>query len=82
MTNANVERVEDIAVQDIKGRVLTLKYKGGEVKVVVPPDIPIVRRVLADRKALKPGAEISAQAVRGDDGSNMTTQITVRATGR
>ena len=82
MTNANVERVEDIAVQDIKGRILTLKYKGGEVKVLVPPDIPIVRRVLADRGALKPGAEISAQAVRGEGGSNTATQITVRAAAR
>lgn len=79
MTNANVERVEDIAVQDIKGRVLTLKYKGGETKVVVPPDIPIVRRVLADRRALKPGSEISAQTLRGDDGSNTVLQITIRA---
>ncbi len=82
MTNANVERVEDIAVKDIKGRVLTLKYKEGEVKVLVPPDIPIVRRVLADREALKPGAEISAQAVRGEGGSNTATQITVRAAAR
>jgi hypothetical protein len=82
MTNANVERVEDIAVKDIKGRVLTLKYKEGEVKVLVPPDIPVVRRVLADRGALKPGTEISAQAVRGDGGSNTATQITVRAAAR
>jgi len=82
MTNANVERVEDIAVKDIKGRVLTLKYKEGEVKVLVPPDIPVVRRVLADRGALKPGAEISAQAVRGEGGSNTATQITVRAAAR
>lgn len=82
MTNANVEHVEDIAVQDIKGRILTLKYKGGEVKVLVPPDIPIVRRVMADRGALKPGAEISAQTVRGDGGSNTATQITVRAAAR
>ena len=82
MTNANVERVEDITVKDIKGRVLTLKYKEGEVKVLVPPDIPVVRRVLADRGALKPGAEISAQAVRGEGGSNTATQITVRAAAR
>ena len=82
MTNANVERVEDIAVKDIKGRVLTLKYKEGEVKVLVPPDIPVVRRVLADRGALKPGTEISAQAVRGEGGSNTATQITVRAAAR
>ena len=82
MTNANVERVEDIAVQDVQGRVLTLKYKGGEVKVLVPSDIPIVRRVLADRRALKPGAEVSIQAVRGDDGSNIAGQITIRAAAR
>jgi hypothetical protein len=82
MTNANVERVEDIAVKDIKGRVLTLKYKEGEVKVLVPPDIPVVRRVLADRGALKPGAEISAPAVRGEGGSNTATRITVRAAAR
>lgn len=82
MTNANVERVEDIAVQDVQGRVLTLKYKGGEVKVLVPSDIPIVRRVLADRRALKPGAEVSIQAVRSDDGSNIAGQITLRAAAR
>lgn len=82
MTNANVERVEDIAVQGIQGRVLTLKYKGGEVKVLVPPNIPIVRRVLADRSALKAGAEVSIQAVRGDDGANIAGQITLRAAAR
>lgn len=79
MTNANVERVEDLAVQNITGRVMTLKYKGGEVKVLVPPDIPVVKRVLADRGALKPGAEVSAQAIRGADGMLTASQITVRA---
>jgi hypothetical protein len=82
MTNANVERVEDLPLQDIKGRVMTLKYKGGEVKVLVPPDIPVVKRVLTDRGALKPGAEVSAQAIRGADGSLTASQITVRAAGR
>ena len=82
MTNANVERVEDLAVQDIKGRVMILKYKGGEVRVVVPPDIPVVQRILADRGALKSGADVSAQAIRGADGSLTASQITVRAEGR
>jgi hypothetical protein len=82
MTNANVERVEDVAVQDVKGRLLTLKYKGGEVKVLVPPDIPLVKRVPGDRGLLKPGAELSIQATRGSDGSLSATQITVRAPGR
>jgi Domain of unknown function (DUF5666) len=79
MTNANVEHVEDVAVQNVKGRLMTLKFKGGEVKVVVPPDIPIVKRQPGDRSLLKPGAEISAQATRQSDGSLNASQITVRA---
>lgn len=82
MTNANVERVEDVAVQNVKGRLMTLKYKGGEVKVLVPPDIRLVKRVPGDRSLLKSGAELSIQATRGYDGSLTATQITVRAPGR
>jgi hypothetical protein len=44
MTNANVETVEDVAVQNVKGRMLTLKYKEGEIKVLVPEDTPVVKR--------------------------------------
>ncbi len=82
MTNANVERVEEVAVQDIKGRMMTLKYKGGEVKVIVPPNIPIVNRVVRDTGALKTGQEVSLQGSRNADGSLSATQITVRAAGR
>jgi hypothetical protein len=82
MTNANVARVEDVAVQDIKGRLMTLQHKGGEVKVFVPPDIPIVKRAIADRTLLKPGAEVSIQATHGADNSLTASQITVRASGR
>ena len=79
MTNANVETVEDVAVRDVRGRIMTLKYKVGEVKVVVSPDIPVVHRVLGDRAMLKVGAEVSIQAVREADGSISAAQITVRA---
>lgn len=82
MTNANVERVEDVMVRDIKGRLLILKHKGGEVKVVVPPDIPIVKRIVADRNLLKAGAEVSLQANRIADGTLSAMQITVRAGAR
>jgi hypothetical protein len=81
MTNANVETVEDVAVQDVKGRMLTLKYKGGEIKVLVPPDIPAVKRVLGDQGWLKPGAEVSIQATPAGDRSLSASQITVRASG-
>jgi hypothetical protein len=82
MTNANVERVEDVTVKDIKGRLMILKHKEGEVKVVVPPDIPVVKRVLGDRSLLKAGAEVSLQANRIADGTLSATQITVRAAAR
>jgi hypothetical protein len=81
MTNANVEHVEDITVKDVKGRLMTLKHKGGEVKVLVPPDIPVVKRVMGDRSLLKAGAEVSLQASRSADGTLSATQITVRSAG-
>jgi hypothetical protein len=79
MTNADVENVEDVVVHDVKGRMMTLKYKGGEVKVLVPADIPIVKRVTGDRLLLKAGAEISIQGTRSADGTLTASQITVRA---
>jgi hypothetical protein len=79
MTNANVETVEDVAVQNVHGRILLLKYKGGEIKVLVPSDAPVVKRVIADSKWLKPGAIISITANRAEDGALTATQITVRA---
>jgi hypothetical protein len=60
---------------------MTLKHKGGEVKVLVPPDIPVVKRVVGDRSLLKAGAEVSLQASRSADGTLSATQITVRAAG-
>ena len=79
MTNANVETAEDVAVQDVKGRMLALKYKSGEVKVLVPAETVVVKRVMGDRSSLKPGAEVSANATRAPDGSLTASQITVRA---
>lgn len=51
MTNARVTAV----VQSTNGRELTLTYKDGAQKIVVPEGTPIVTAVPADRSALKPG---------------------------
>ncbi|MGB7946779.1 MAG: hypothetical protein WCH75_03755, partial [Candidatus Binatia bacterium] len=66
----------------VKGRMLTLKYKGGEIKVLVPVDTVVVKRVVGDRASLKPGAEVSVNANRADDNSLSASQVTVRATER
>lgn len=73
MTNANVEQV----VKRVEGPLLTLKYKGGEVKVFVPPDTPIVRIVPGGRELLKPGAGVSIRAVQAPDGSISSLSVTV-----
>ncbi len=82
MTNANVERVEDVVVNAITGRRINLKYKGGEVTVLVPRNIPIVKRVRADRIALADGAAVSLQTARNREGALSVVQITVRAVTR
>src|SRR6266702_3711819 len=66
MTNANVEQT----VAGVDGRTLTVKYKGGEKKVVVPPDAPIVTYVPGDKSELKPGVKIFiAAAEQQPDGT-------------
>jgi Domain of unknown function (DUF5666) len=79
MTNASVQHVEDVAVENVNGRMVTLKFGEGEIKVFVPPNIPIVKRVIGDKSWLKPGAVVSIQGIQGADGSPSASQITVRA---
>ena len=63
MTNANVVNVEQ-TVTGVEGRTLTLKYKDGEKKISVPPDVPIVTYVMSDKSELKPGAKIFIAAAK------------------
>ena len=81
MTNANVEKVEQVSVEKVQGPLLTLKYKGGEAKVFIPPGTPIVKNVPADRSLLKPGAGVYIPAVRGDDGTVTAIRVTVGLNG-
>jgi hypothetical protein len=54
MTNATV----DTTASGVDGQVLTVKYKDGEKKVIVPADAPIVTYVPGSKEDLKPGAKI------------------------
>ncbi len=72
MTNANVEQT----VTGVDGPTLTLKYKDGEKKIVVPPDAPIVAFAPGDKAELKPGAKIFiAAAKKQPDGSLQAARI-------
>src|SRR5215831_310936 len=52
MTNANVEQL----VTSVDGPMLTMKYKDGEKKIMVPNNATIVQFVSAEKSDLKPGA--------------------------
>ena len=72
MTNANVEKT----VAGVDGRTLTLKYKDGEKKIVVPPDIPVVSFVPGDKSELKPGVKIFvAAATQASDGTLQAPRV-------
>ena len=74
MTNANVEAV----VQHTEGSVLTLKYRDGDVRVVVPPGTPIVRFEPGTRSLIVPGASITLfRATRAEDGTITASRVTV-----
>ena len=66
MTNGNVEH----SVFSVDGPVLTVKYKDGEKKIIVPADVPIVAFVSGEKSELKPGANIfNAAAKKQADGT-------------
>lgn len=74
MTNATV----DTTVGSVDGQVLTLKYKGGERKVIVSPETVIQRSLPGSAADLKPGAAvtISAATPKGE-GAYETARINV-----
>ncbi len=65
-------------VAGVDGQTLTVKYKDGEKKVVVPPNTAIVAYAPGSKDELKPGAQIIIfGATRQPDGSLTTPAINV-----
>jgi hypothetical protein len=77
MTNANVDSV----VQSEAGPDLTLSYKGGSVKVHVPPDVPVVMPVPAGRDDLRVGERVYINAARTPDGGYTALRVIVGKNG-
>jgi len=74
MTNGTV----GATVTDVSGPVVTVKYKDGEKKIVVGPDVPVVRYIVSDQTALKPGKAFAAlRAEKQPDGSFNVGRINV-----
>jgi hypothetical protein len=77
MTNANVANVVAMG----KDKVLTVQYKGGEKKVLVPETAVIVSFTPADRSELKVGAKVFAVTQRQPDGSLTAARVNVGMNG-
>ena len=74
MTNGTVGNT----VTGVYGPVITVKYKDGDKKIIVTPDVPIVRYEVVDLSALKPGVAFSVlAAVKAPDGSYDIKRINV-----
>ncbi len=76
MTNGTVGSL--VAAQ---GRTITITYKGGEKRVVVPDDVPIVTYEITDRTALTPGANVLVNGTRAADGTVTAISVSVGKNG-
>jgi hypothetical protein len=78
MTNATV----DTTVAGVDGQVLTVKYKGGEKKIVVGKDAVIRAYFPSSKDELKPGAHIAiARAQKQADGTFTADRVNVGRNG-
>jgi hypothetical protein len=74
MTNGTV----GATVAGVDGSTITLKYKEGEKKIIVGPDIPIVRYEIGDKSDLKEGAAFTIlSAEKKPDGTLETARVNV-----
>jgi Cu/Ag efflux protein CusF len=78
MTNGEVGNV----VTSVDGNVLLVKYKDGEKKIIVPPNIPIVRYEIGDKTDVKVGPAFSVvAATKQADGTFTSGRINVARPG-
>ena len=63
------------------GRTITITYKGGEKRVVVPDDVPVVTYEPADRTALTVGANVLINGTRAVDGTVTAASVSVGKNG-
>ncbi|MGZ5935728.1 MAG: hypothetical protein ACXWLV_13615, partial [Rhizomicrobium sp.] len=73
MTNGAVDK----QVTGVEGQMLTVKYKGGEQKIVITPETTIQAYVVGDKSELKPGAHIATFAAKKPDGTLEASRVTV-----
>jgi hypothetical protein len=75
MTNGTVGGA---TVSGVEGPIILVKYKDGEKKIIVTPEVPIVRYEIGDMSAVKAGVAFTIiRAVKKPDGSFEADRINV-----
>ena len=65
-------------VAGVNGSTMVVKYKDGEKKIVVPPNVPILRYEIGDKSDLKAGARFTVlAATKKPDGTLEANRINV-----
>ena len=65
MTNATIAQ----KVQKVDGETVDVTYKGGEKKITIPSNIPIVGLVLSEHSDIEPGAHVFVPTEKQADGT-------------
>lgn len=73
MTNATVSDM----VTGNDGHTLTVKYKGGEKKIVTDAETVVVSFAPGDRNELTPGAKVIVSGTKQPDGGVLATRVSV-----
>jgi hypothetical protein len=71
MTNATVAN----KVTAVDGETVTVTYKGGEKKITIPANVPIVALVPADKGDIKPGANVFVPTDKQADGTLLSGAV-------
>jgi hypothetical protein len=78
MTNAAVADISNVG----SDRVMTVKYKDGEKKILVPENTVVVAFQPTEKSSLKPGAHIFAITQKQPDGSLTAARVNVGLNGQ
>ena len=71
MTNATVTN----KVESVEGETVRVTYKGGENKIVIPTNVPIVAVVPSDKNEIKPGLIVFVPTEKQDDGTLLSGAV-------
>jgi hypothetical protein len=71
MTNATIGS----KVESADGQTVTVSYKGGEKKITIPPNVPVVALVPADKSDIMPGANVFVPTEKQADGTLLSGAV-------